>query len=243
MATVWCFVLFTCHRQTCFLCQLDPFVSSVWYVVQGFVVHTLCAIKLMFLSFTWSFMDWSPWKLDFKYFTLIGNRKVWKPDTHIVRHLIICFSLKYLTSPFFTLGKHQASEQSIDKHTNTEIPQTLSTLAGKYSLLSPSLLRSRLRICQGLLTFQPRYILIIFAQNASLHRNVLTAFPVISLESHRGVCCVVLAHLEPQNTRSPFSVEGTALAQITKYIVREGRVRAALLCSSAVPVRHSQLLW
>ena len=30
------------------------------------------------------------------------------------------------------------------------------------------------------------------------------------------------AHLERQHTRSPFSIEGTALAQITKYKVREG---------------------
>lgn len=52
----------------------------------------------------------------------------------------------------------------------------------------------------------------------------LTLLPSISPESRSGVCCVVFAHLEPPNTRSPFSVEGTALAQITKYIVREGRV-------------------
>lgn len=75
-----------------------------------------------------------------------------------------------------------------------------------------------------------------------MHQNTLIAFPVISLESRSGVCCVVFAHLEPQNTRSPFSIEGTALAQITKYIVREGRVGAAFPCSSAIPVRHSQLL-
>lgn len=75
-----------------------------------------------------------------------------------------------------------------------------------------------------------------------MHHNILTALLVISLESRSGVCCVVFAHLEPQNTRSPFSIEGIASAQITKYIAREGRVRAACLCSSAVPVRHSQLL-
>lgn len=57
-----------------------------------------------------------------------------------------------------------------------------------------------------------------------MHQNILIAVLVISLESHSGVCGVVFAHLELHNTRSPFSIEGTALAQITKYKVREGRV-------------------
>lgn len=52
------------------------------------------------------------------------------------------------------------------------------------------------------------------------------------------MCCVVFAHLEPQNTRSPFSIEGTALAQITKYILKEGRVgssRPLFLCCPRPP--------
>lgn len=61
-------------------------------------------------------------------------------------------------------------------------------------------------------------------RNANMHPNILVGSPAISLESHSGVWGVVFAHLELQNTRSPFSTEGTALAQITKCKAKGGRV-------------------
>lgn len=41
--------------------------------------------------------------------------------------------------------------------------------------------------------------------------------------------CVVLAHLEPQNTRSPFSIQRAASPLITKYIVRGRSAGSRLL--------------
>lgn len=52
-------------------------------------------------------------------------------------------------------------------------------------------------------------------------QNLFVASLTISLASHSGVCSV-FAHLELQNTRSPFSIGATALAQITKCKVRDG---------------------
>lgn len=43
------------------------------------------------------------------------------------------------------------------------------------------------------------------------------------------MCCVVFAHLEPQNTRSPFSIQREASPLITKYIVRGRRAGSCLL--------------
>lgn len=47
------------------LCQLDPFVSSVWYVVQGFVVHTVCEIEFDVFSISVKFYGLKPLKTCF----------------------------------------------------------------------------------------------------------------------------------------------------------------------------------
>lgn len=66
-----------------------------------------------------------------------------------------------------------------------------------------------------------------FSINAHMIRPPSLSGHLIA-ESYSDVCSVVFAHLELFNTRSPFSIEGTALAQITKYKAGEGRVRSGL---------------
>lgn len=161
--------------------QLDSFVSSVWFVVQGFVVHTVCEIKIDVFSISVKFYGLKPLKpvfnpsvFDYK-MKHIGRNNVCRAE-HPLLGVYSCGLALVIRA--WTHRRANTKAKAKQKH-NAEKPHA----------------SQRPRRLPGYLT-----------------------------GGQSGVCAVVFAHLEFQNTRSPFSIEGTALAQITKYKVREGRV-------------------
>lgn len=169
------------------LCQLDSFVSSVWFVVQGFVVHTVCEIKFDVFS------------IPVKFYGLKPLKPVFNPS-------VFDYKMKHIGR------NNQADNQSLESRTSIIRSAQLGfSVSGPWSMdTSPCQHQGKSKAktqCRKLRAWQrPRRL------------------PGYLTGGQSGVCGVVFAHLEFQNTRSPFSIEGTALAQITKYKVREGRV-------------------